>query len=246
MAVYGTGFAITTKADTSPVTQADLQADALILAGLAALTPDLPVITEEQVAAGHVADIGGGRFWLVDPLDGTKEFCARVPDFTVNLALIDKGRPVLGLVGVPATGEIYWGGPGVGAFCQPVDGGVRPIQTRPLPAQPIATASRSHRDGAQGEAFIARFGIQQTLRVGSALKLVLVARGDADLHPRFSTVSEWDLAAGHALVEGAGGAVVGLDGRPLQFGNAPHFICQHYVVCSGALRAGVVRALAAQ
>ncbi len=244
MAVYATSFTITNKADNSPVTQADLAADALILGRLTALTPDIAIVTEEQVAAGLVPDISDGRFWLVDPLDGTREFCHRVPEFTVNIALVEQGVPVLGVVGVPATGSLYWGGPRLGAFRRLADGRETAIATRPKPDHWVAIASRSHRDGPAGEAFLAALAVSGTKRVGSALKLVRIAEGEADVQPRLSEVSEWDLAAGCALVIGAGGHVLGLDGQPLRFGAAPRFLCPHHVICSDAMKAPVLAVLA--
>jgi 3'(2'), 5'-bisphosphate nucleotidase len=245
MGYYTAGFTISHKADKSPVTEADMRADALLCAGLTILTPGVPIVTEEQVALGRIPDIAGQQFWLVDPLDGTREFCSQTPEFTVNVALVQQGVPVFGVVGVPAESSLYWGGPGLGAFERNTDGIDRALTTRSAPLVPVATASRSHRDGKLGEAFLAELGVVQTLRVGSALKSVLIARGDADVQPRLSPVSEWDLAAGHALVSGAGGAVLGLDGQALQFGATPNFVCPYHVICSGALIAPVRAVLAA-
>jgi 3'(2'), 5'-bisphosphate nucleotidase len=211
------------KVDGSPVTEADLAADRVIGEGLARLMPEVPAISEERV---HLAKPPyGGSFFLVDPLDGTKEFVAGRHEFTVNLALVTDGSPLLGIIGAPALGLIWRGLVGRGAERLTTgDGAVRaaePIRTRPLPRRGdpwIAAVSRSHGD-IRTEAFIdARPGaIRQAL--GSAVKFGRVAEGGADIYPRLGPTSEWDVAAGHAVVTAAGGKITDAQGADLKFGE---------------------------
>jgi 3'(2'), 5'-bisphosphate nucleotidase len=209
--------AVRRKADASPVTAADEAAEALILAGLAELTPDIPVVAEETVAAGHVPTLDAGPFWLVDPLDGTKEFISRNGEFTVNIALIDGCEPVLGVVLAPALGKAWWGARGHGAMARDGAGGTpRPIAVRAKPARPVAVASRSHADP-QTEAFLDAAGVAERISAGSSLKFCLVAEGKADLYPRFGRTMEWDTAAGHAVLRAAGGKVTTRDGAPFLY-----------------------------
>lgn len=244
MAIYATDFVVQGKADESPVTLADQQAEALILAGLRTLTPDVPIVAEEAVAAGdapHMAE--GDRFWLVDPLDGTREFVARNGEFTVNIALIEQGRPVLGVVLAPAVpgpaaggdasrGCLYSGVVGQGAWAD--DGaGRRAIRCRAVPAEGLSVlASRSHGDAAALDAFLASHlsgrRVAHIGTAGSSLKLCLLAAGQADLYPRLGRTMEWDIAAGHAVLAAAGGSVCRVaDGVPLVYGKPgfenPHF-----------------------
>ncbi len=208
------------KADGSPVTVADQAAEAIILAGLAALTPEIPVIAEEAVAAGQVPDVSGGVFWLVDPLDGTTEFLDRNGEFTVNLALIEDGVPVLGVVHAPVLGVGYAGRLGLGAWRWGADGAARPIAARPVPAAGVTVvSSRSHGDRATLERFLKTVPLAEEKRVGSSLKLCLLAAGEADLYPRFGRTMEWDIAAGHAVLLAAGGTVHTPDGLPLRYGK---------------------------
>lgn len=207
------------KADASPVTEADEQAEAIILAGLAVLDPATPVVSEEAAAAGHTPQVGT-RFWLVDPLDGTKEFIGRNGEFTVNIALVEAGRPVLGVVWAPAIGRMFAGGLGLGAFT--VSAGVRhAIGCRSIPAQGLTVvASRSHHDAGALDAFLAGRPVASLTQAGSSLKLCLVATGEADLYPRFGRTMEWDIAAGHAVLAAAGGRVISLpDGEELRYGK---------------------------
>lgn len=234
MAVYATDFAVQDKSDTSPVTAADTQAEAVILAGLARLTPRTPIISEEAAASGHLAQIGQ-RFWLVDPLDGTKEFIQRNGEFTVNIALIENHQPVLGVVLAPALGKagrLYSGARGLGAQVED-EQGCRTLQCRvpPEPARGMTiVASRSHNDAAALDAFFAerQIKVDRLVAAGSSLKLCLVAAGEADLYPRLGRTMEWDIAAGHAVLAAAGGQVLTLPGAPLTYGKAglenPHFV----------------------
>jgi 3'(2'), 5'-bisphosphate nucleotidase len=213
---YHGDVAVRAKADASPVTVADEAAEALILACLAELTPEIPVVAEETVAAGHVPDIADGPFWLVDPLDGTKEFLSRNGEFTVNIALVQAREPVLGVVLAPARAHAWWGARGKGAKARDADGNVRKIAVRRAPARPVAIASRSHRDR-ETQAFLDQAGVAECISAGSSLKFCLVAEGKADLYPRFGRTMEWDVAAGHAVLAAAGGRVTTRDGAPFLY-----------------------------
>jgi len=221
LAVNRGGMKIDGKADGSPVTEADLAADRMIGDGLARLCPELPAISEERLEQAHPPY--AGAFFLIDPLDGTKEFVAGRDEFTVNLALVSHGTPLLGIIGVPALGLIWRGVVGSGAERLQIGNGcaAASIKTRPLPGpgEPwIAAVSRSHGD-ARSEAFIAeRPGVIRTA-LGSALKFGRVAEGSADIYPRLAPTCEWDIAAGHAVVTAAGGRVTDGHGRDLRFGQ---------------------------
>jgi 3'(2'), 5'-bisphosphate nucleotidase len=226
---YRSDLAIDRKDDHSPVTDADRDADAIIAAGLRRLTPEIPVITEEEVAEGLAPTRIGTRFWLVDPLDGTREFINHRDEFTVNIALIDNGAPVLGVVGVPARGLLYASdGPGRASLC--ADGGAhRPIAARVAPAGGIAVAaSRSHANKAELEDYLKDKTVTDFLAAGSSLKFCLIAEGKADLYPRLGPTMEWDTAAAHAVLAAAGGHVRTLEGEELRYGKPgfrnPHFV----------------------
>jgi 3'(2'),5'-bisphosphate nucleotidase len=215
-------FAARVKVDGSPVTDADARAEAVILEALAKAAPGVPVVAEEAVAAGHIP-ICGQRFFLVDPLDGTKEFLNRNGDFTVNIALIENGAPVLGVVYTPAYGDLYVGEAGKGARQARYEGGqVGPWREISVRARPDAgldvVASRSHLSQ-ETKDFIDRFPVAEMVAAGSSLKFCRVAAGEADLYPRLSRTMEWDTAAGDAVLRAAGGRVVTLDGRPLTYGK---------------------------
>ncbi|MCY4588959.1 MAG: 3'(2'),5'-bisphosphate nucleotidase CysQ [Alphaproteobacteria bacterium] len=219
MAHYHTGAEIRNKADGSPVTAADHAADAVIVPALVALTPDIPVISEERVEAGDAATIADGPFWLVDPLDGTREFISRNGDFTVNIGLVRNREPALGVVATPVDGRIWAGVAGTGAFTEPHRGARRKIRTRV--AEPDAltvVASRSHRSP-ELEEYIAGLPVVASVARGSALKFCLVAAGEADLYPRTGPTMEWDTAAGHAIVLAAGGSVERFDGASFTYGK---------------------------
>ncbi len=232
MTIYATDFAVRDKNDASPVTEADEKAEAVILAELARLTPDIPVISEEAAAAGRIPKVEQ-RFWLVDPLDGTKEFISRNGEFTVNIALIDNGRPVLGVVLAPALGKagrMFSGAQNIGAWVED-DAGRRAIRCRAVPAAGMTVvASRSHGDAAALDAFFAerQIKVASLASAGSSLKLCLVAAGEADLYPRLGRTMEWDIAAGHAVLAAAGGRVTTLDGADLRYAKPgldnPHFV----------------------
>ena len=226
MQIYDGQIAVEEKADASPLTQADLAAHRVISQGLAELTPEIPVLSEEGGLPDFATRQTWSRYWLVDPLDGTKEFIKRNGEFTVNIALIEEGRAVRSVVHVPARGESYLGCLEGGA--QKVDEtGTRPIRCRPLPAQDWRVlVSRSHR-APEVDALLAQLPPHEPVSAGSSLKFCLIAEGGADFYPRLGPTSEWDTAAGQCVLEAAGGAVLRLDGRPLRY-NAEESILNPY------------------
>ena len=227
MDIYASDFEVHGKEDASPVTAADQRAEVLILESLARLTPDIPVIAEEAVAAGEIPDVKD-RFWLVDPLDGTREFVNRNGEFTVNIALIENHQPVLGVVYAPAIGRLFAGAINQTAF-QEDSSGKRDIHVRQPPEAGLTVvASRSHSDPEKLQAFLKGQHIAEVRNAGSSLKLCLVAAGEADLYPRLGRTMEWDIAAGHAVLAAAGGRLTDTDMQPMQYGKSdfanPHFI----------------------
>ncbi len=219
MEIYKSDFEVRTKGDESPVTAADEAAEKIILEHLARLTPDVPVVAEESVAAGHIPDISGGRYWLVDPLDGTKEFINRNGEFTVNIGLIEDRRPVMGVVFAPARERLFYAaGPGQ-AFAEEGGSPARPIGVRAAAEDGLTVvASRSHRD-AKTDEYLEQFEVKELKSAGSSLKFCLVAAGEADLYPRLGRTMEWDTAAGHAVLRAAGGRVETLDGEEFLYGK---------------------------
>ncbi|WP_313086102.1 3'(2'),5'-bisphosphate nucleotidase CysQ [Pseudomonas sp.] len=209
------------KADASPVTAADMAAHHLLLAGLQALDPVIPVLSEEACDLDLAQRAGWTRWWLVDPLDGTKEFIAGSEEFTVNVALIEDGRVLFGVVGVPANGRCYYGGAGFGAWRAEADGAAQPLQVRLQPAASFTVvASRRHSSPAQErllEGLKQRFGELVLASVGSSLKFCLLAEGAADCYPRLAPTSQWDTAAAQGVLEGAGGEVLDCRGVPLRY-----------------------------
>jgi 3'(2'), 5'-bisphosphate nucleotidase len=233
MRIYAGDLGERIKADRSPVTDADSAAEKIIVAGLRRLTPGLPVVAEEEMAAGHVPQLDGGPFWLVDPLDGTKEFIKRNGEFTVNIALIEDGRPVLGIVLAPATDVLWRGAAGLGADKSENGGAFAPISMRPVPREGLtAFASRSTAIYSDLDIWFRNNGltVAERKQAGSSLKFCLIAEGQADIYPRFGPTNEWDTAAGQGVLEAAGGEVVTTDGRPLAYGKKgfgnPHFIAR--------------------
>lgn len=225
MAVYESGdFGARSKGDDSPVTEADLAADRIIVAGLEAAYPGVPVITEERAASHALA--GDGPHFLVDPLDGTKEFVNRKGEFTVNIALIENAAPVAGVVYAPAAGRLFRTAPGGGAveetgpFSPGTEGVVRAVAAAEADAAAVrAVASKSHRD-AETDAYLGLYAVSALKSAGSSLKFCLVAAGEADLYPRFGRTMEWDTAAGQAVLVAAGGRVLALPGMtPLAYGK---------------------------
>jgi 3'(2'), 5'-bisphosphate nucleotidase len=218
LSVYHGEFEVRSKADSSPVTDADERAERLIIESLALLAPDTPVVAEESVAAGRIPNVADRPFLLVDPLDGTKEFVSRNGEFTVNIALVENGTPVLGVVHLPVLEETYWcngdgeawrlrGGERTRIHCRaPGDDGL------------VAVASRSHSNPETDE-YLSRFPIKERISAGSSLKLCRIAEGSADIYPRIGRTMEWDIAAGHAVLAAAGGRVVTLDDTPLRYGK---------------------------
>ena len=222
--VYAGEIAVDQKRDLSPVTLADGKAEAVILRRLAAATPDIPIISEEQAEAQGLPAAAAERFWLVDPLDGTKEFIKRNGEFTVNIALIERGRPILGVVGIPVQGLIYAAaGPGT-AHRRQGNGKIEPIEARPCPSDgATVTSSRSHATNDELDRLLASRKVADRKTAGSALKFCQVAEGVADLYPRLGPTMEWDTAAGHAVLEAAGGRMTKLDGTPFLYGK-PGFL----------------------
>jgi 3'(2'), 5'-bisphosphate nucleotidase len=234
LAVYRTDFDVEHKSDASPVTQADLDAERIILDVLGQLTPEIPVVAEEEVAAGRTPEVGD-RFWLVDPLDGTREFLSRNGEFTVNVALIESRRPILGVVHAPDRGLTFTGYRAGPATRQEGDAPARPIRVRIPPEEGLTVvASRRHGSLEEREHFLEGRKVANRISCGSSLKFCVVASGEADIYPRFGPTMEWDTAAGDAVLRAAGGAVVTLDGGPLLYGKAsaprmrpfenPHFL----------------------
>ena len=224
MAIYEQDFGHRLKDDATPVTDADLAAEAVILAGLARIAPEIPVISEEAAAAGAESKTGE-RFFLVDPLDGTREFLSRNGEFTINIALIEREEPVAGVVYAPALARMFWGerrrGAGEGAVAPEGDTETiwRPIRVRARPQTGLKVmASRSHRD-ARTEEWLSTIDVGELVSAGSSLKFCLLAAGEADLYPRFGRTMEWDTAAGHAVLAAAGGRVATEDGAPLTYGK---------------------------
>ena len=211
------GFEVETKSDLSPVTVCDRAAEAIILAALARAAPGVPVIAEEEVAEGRIP-AHGETYFLVDPLDGTKEFVRGGDDYTVNIGLIVDGTPTLGVVHQPATDRLWAGLVGEGAYLEE-HGERRAIRCRPLGEQRAAVASKSHLNQATVDYLEEVIGLCEHVSVGSSLKFCIVAEGRADIYPRLSPTSEWDTAAGHAVLLAAGGRVDGLDGTPLRYGK---------------------------
>jgi 3'(2'), 5'-bisphosphate nucleotidase len=224
------GFEVESKHDTSPVTEADRAAELVILAALARAAPGVPVIAEEEVAAGRIP-AHDNTYFLVDPLDGTKEFIRGGDDYTVNIGLIEKGVPKLGVVFAPATGTLHCGCVGEGAWVD--DGqGRRNIQTRTKRAQLTAVATKSHLNQATVDYLNAAVGACSYVSVGSSLKFCIVAAGEADIYPRAAPTSEWDTAAGHAVLLAAGGLVDGPDGESLRYGKTA-FLNRAFVATAG-------------
>ncbi|MDR3533531.1 MAG: 3'(2'),5'-bisphosphate nucleotidase CysQ [Rhodopila sp.] len=227
-AIRNRGFQVQRKADQSVVTEADRAAEAIILAGLRDALPGCTVVAEEEVAGGKIT-LATREFWLVDPLDGTREFTGGGDDFAVNIGLVRDGKPVLGVVGVPATGEMFGGIVGVGAWRRK-DGHRTPIAARLPPAEGLTVvASRHHGDQAQLDAFLGGRTVARVVNFGSSLKFCRLAEGQADLYPRFGRTMEWDTCAPQAVLEAAGGSVETLEGLPLRYGKPgwdnPHFVC---------------------
>jgi 3'(2'), 5'-bisphosphate nucleotidase len=231
--VYDRPIHVVTKDDGSPVTEADAAAEAIIIEHLK--VTGLPVLGEESVAAGIIPQLGE-RYFVVDPLDGTKEFIKRNGEFTVNIALVEQGRPVMGVVLAPASGEIFVGdadGAWAGKIASGVVAGREAIKVGLL-QRPKIVASRSHGHAALAE-LCQTLEVDSDVSVGSSLKFCLLARGDAQLYPRFTPTCEWDTAAGQAVLEAAGGAVLTLDGAPMRYGKGELKFLNPYFVAAASL-----------
>ena len=233
LAVYDRPIHVVTKGDGSPVTEADAAAEAVIIEHLA--STGLPVLGEESVSAG-IIPVLGERYFVVDPLDGTKEFIKRNGEYTVNIALVEHGKPVLGVVLAPVTGEVFVGD-ATGAWTAKVVAGEvteRRAITSVLQSRPRIVASRSHGHAALAE-LCRTMDVESDVSVGSSLKFCLLARGDAQLYPRFTPTCEWDTAAGQAVLEAAGGAVLTLDGAPMRYGKGELGFLNPYFVAAASL-----------
>lgn len=239
LALRRAGLVATQKDDASPVTEADQRSEALLTAALASLAPGIPIIGEEAVAAGHMPDVGD-RFFLIDPLDGTREYVRGGDDFTVNVGLVVEGEPTFGIVYAPCSG---W-------FCLTTDADTavaadvsadlptaafdttpwHRLRTRvPPEGGLVAVTSRSHKSSSE-DAFLDGVGVTKRVAIGSSLKFCMVARGDADVYARFGPISEWDIAAGHAILLAAGGHVTARDGGPLRYGDrANKFLAKPFI-----------------
>ena len=232
--VYSTDFDVQEKDDESPLTQADLAAHRCISKGLRSLTPDIPIISEESGLPDFSERRQWDRYWIVDPLDGTKEFVNRNGEFTVNIALIENHRPVLGVVHVPVQAKTYVGCEGIGAECRERDAEPFSIQVAQSSASPARiVGSRSHR-GASLDRFLEQVGDYDMVPMGSSLKFCVVAEGAADIYPRLGPTSEWDTAAAQAVVEQAGGQVVTLDGKPMKYNAKAEILNPHFLVIGAA------------
>jgi 3'(2'), 5'-bisphosphate nucleotidase len=231
MKVYDGAFTVERKDDNSPLTLADLESQRIIVESLRRLTPDIPVLSEESAQAPWSVRQSWRELWVVDPLDGTREFVKRNGEFTVNIALVSEHEPVLGVVGAPAQDITYWGAAGIGAFRRDENGAVSPIRVSP-PATPLrVVGSRSHMSP-ETAAYLAGFPAHEMAGVGSSLKFCLVAEGKAELYPRFGPTSEWDTAAGQALLEAAGGHVTRMDGHRLRYNCRESLINGDFVAYS--------------
>ena len=230
LSVVRRGFEIESKHDTSPVTEADRAAELIILAALASAAPGVPVIAEEEVAAGRIP-AHDEIYFLVDPLDGTKEFIRGGDDYTVNIGLVENGSPSLGIVYAPATRRLHTGCVGQGAWLDEGHGKVE-IITRARGPEVAAVASKSHLNQATIDYLDAAVGACERVSIGSSLKFCIVAEGRADIYPRLSPTSEWDTAAGHAILVAAGGRVDGPDGRALRYGKRA-FLNRAFVATAG-------------
>lgn len=222
---------VTAKSDDSPVTGADLAAHQLIVQGLRDLTPDIPVLSEEAADVPLDERQHWDRFWLVDPLDGTKEFINASDEFTVNIALIENAQVKLGIVGVPARSQLFWGGQDLGAWQQTADQAPQPIRVRHAGQTLTVVASRRHSSPEQDallEKLASRCAID-LVNVGSSLKFCQIASGQADLYPRFAPTSQWDTAAAQAVLEGAGGRVIGLDGQRFGYPTRESWLNPYFI-----------------
>ena len=228
--VYGTCFTVDIKADRSPLTAADMASHRCIADGLSVFKAAFPLISEESVESPYSERKKWQTYWLIDPLDGTKEFVKRNGEFTVNIALVHRHRPVLGVVYVPVNDLCYFGCAGQGAFKQDAGGPVEAIRVRTgAPEELTVVGSRSHQTDELAD-YLSKLGSHRLISMGSSLKLCLVAEGKADLYPRLGLTSEWDTAAAHCIVEQAGGHICTLDGEPLQYNTKESLLNPYFLV----------------
>jgi len=234
--VYGRDFSVTRKEDNSPLTQADLASHVIIRDALAKLTPAIPLLSEESASIDFETRSSWRQYWLIDPLDGTKEFVNRNGEFTVNIALIDDHLPVCGVVHVPVSGVSYSGISGFGAQRRDREGEPQTITVRRPCADPlIVVGSRSHANP-KLKHFLATVGNYELVSMGSSLKFCLLAEGRADFYPRLGPTSEWDTAAAHAVVTAAGGQIVTLDGEPLEYNRKDSLLNPEFLVIADPTR----------
>jgi len=227
--IYESDFAVEAKEDRSPLTEADMASHREIVAGLKRLTPDIPVLSEESGEIPYGQRRRWQEYWLVDPLDGTKEFIKRNGEFTVNIALIREGQPALGVVHVPVKDTDYFGAEGMGAYRRIGEAPAEAIRVSALADGPIrVVGSRSHR-GSSLDGYLSRLGDHEMVPMGSSLKLCLVAAGDADVYPRLGPTCEWDTAAAQGVVEAAGGQVVDLAGKPLRYNTKEAYLNPFFI-----------------
>jgi len=230
--LWRSGLTVDHKSDESPVTEADRRGELLILAALAEAFPDIPAIAEEACAADGAPLTIGRRFFLVDPLDGTKAFVRGEAHFTVNIGLIEDGRPIAGAVAAPATGQVWYTTPGGAVTRQIGETLARPIHVRPRGQTVVALSSHTLKPE-QAAALQAQYGYTERVSMDSSVKLCVIAQGDADLYPRHGTTMEWDIAAGQAVLEAAGGSVTSPDGAPFVYGKADQGFKNGWFVARG-------------
>ena len=227
MSIYMTDFKVNYKADESPITAADIASHNVIVEGLSNLSQDIPILSEEGAEIPWSERKHWQRFWLIDPIDGTKDFTQRTDEFTVNIALIENGEPILGVVTAPALKEAYWGLRGQGAYKRDNTGHVQRITVAEPGEAKRVVASKNHLNE-DTKAFIDKLGAHELVQAGSSLKFCKIAEGHADIYPRLAPTCEWDTGAAHAVLLAAGGKVETLEGKPLQYGKEdvlnPHFV----------------------
>jgi 3'(2'), 5'-bisphosphate nucleotidase len=234
LTIYNTEFDVTSKEDNTPLTEADMAAHHTITEGLSQLTPDIPILSEESVDISFAVRQQWQRYWLVDPLDGTREFVKRNGEFTVNIALIDNHRAILGVIHTPVSGVLYFASnpdssSQGGAFKQMPDEEPVAIQSRAKQQRVLVAGSRSHR-GASLNEFLEKIGDHEIISMGSSLKSCLVAEGSVDIYPRLGPTSEWDTAAAQCIVENAGGELLDLSMKPLLYNTKDSLLNPHFLV----------------
>ncbi|ROU02202.1 3'(2'),5'-bisphosphate nucleotidase [Marinobacter sp. R17] len=229
--IYETDFSVDHKADKSPITEADIASHHVIVEGLQSLTPEIPILSEESANAPWDERKHWTRFWLVDPIDGTKDFVNRSGEFTVNIALIENGEPVMGVVTAPALDEVYWGLKGEGAWKRNGAGETRQLSVVEPPQSKRVVASKNHLND-DTRAFIEALGEHCLVQAGSSLKFCRIAEGEADIYPRLGPTCEWDTGAAQAVLEAAGGKVRKLDGSPIEYGKED--VLNPFFVASGS------------